>query len=162
MSRGPAVPALGAVVLAALGLSACQQGFAPVPVCDMSAIAQQRPLVAAPSALPGQPSPLVEMPLNSVNITDLAIIQKIFVRGITARRTQTGTVEVTSQVVNCTDFPLHIEARTQFYDQAQGPAEPVSGWKRVYLQPRTVNTYRESSIATATAAAYMVELREGR
>ena len=132
----------------------------PAPICDMNAIAGQRQLAAAPSAIPGGATPLLEMPLNSVNVTDAAIINKIYVRAVNARRTPTGTVEVHSQVVNCTDFALNAEARTQFYDSAQAPSEPVSAWKRFQLPPRTSNTYRETSIGREGAAFYMVELRE--
>lgn len=138
--------------------SACVQEAAPI--CNMSAISSQRQLVAVPPLVPGGSSPLLEMPLNSVNVTDYAIINKIFVRAANARRTATGTVEVYSQVVNCTDYPLQAEARTQFYDAAQTPSEPVSAWKRFALPPRTSNMYQESSISTQNAAYYMIELRE--
>lgn len=148
------ISVLGGLILS----SSCTQE--PAPICNMSAIASQRQLVAAPSAVPGEPSPLLEMPLNSVSITDYAIINKIFVRATNARRTATGTVEVYSQIVNCTDYPLQAEVRTQFYDAAQMPSEPVSAWKRFALPPRTSNTYQESSIGTKAAAYYMIELRE--
>jgi len=149
---------LSLAVGALLIVSACTQE--PAPICNMGAIASQRQLAAVPSAVPGGESPLLEMPLNSVSITDYAIINKVFVRAINARRTPTGTVEVYSQVVNCTDYPLQAEARTQFYDAAQAPSEPVSAWKRFALPPRTSNTYRETSIGTQSAAYYMIELRE--
>lgn len=143
-------------------LAGCAQVQEPAPICNMAGIAAQRQLVALPAAAPGEPSPLLEMPLNSVSITDHAIIQKVFVRSVNARRTPTGTVEVVSQVLNCTDHPLNVEARTQFYDPAQIAAEPVSAWKRFHLPPRTSNTYRESSIGARNVNFYMVELRETR
>ena len=139
-------------------LSGCVQE--PAPICNMGAIASQRQLAAAPSRVPGGETPVLEMPLNSVNVTEYAIINKVYVRAVNARRTPTGTVEVYSQIINCTDFPLNAEARTQFYDAGQAPSEPVSAWKRLALPPRTSNTYRESSIGTQGAAFYMVELRE--
>lgn len=147
---------LSAVVL----LAACTQTQEPAPICNMGAISSQRQLVAAPSPVPDGKSPLIEMPLNSVNITDYAIINKVYVRAANARRTPTGTVEVYSQVINCTDFPLNAEARTQFYDTAQTPSEPVSAWKRFPLPPRSSSTYQELSIGTQNAAYYMIELRE--
>ncbi|MBF0130955.1 MAG: hypothetical protein HQL33_13295 [Alphaproteobacteria bacterium] len=147
--------------MTALALSGCVVAE-PLPVCDMAAINQQRMVAAAPSATPEGISPLKEMPLNSVSITDSAIINKVYVRSISARRTPAGTVEVWSQVQNCTDFPLHAEARTQFYDGSQYPSEPVSAWKRIYLDPRTSNTYREFSTGTKSVNFYMVEMREGR
>jgi hypothetical protein len=153
-------PMLASTLLLAgtAALSGCVQE--PAPICNMGAIAQQRQLAAAPSRVPGGESPLLEMPLNSVNITDFSIINKVYVRTVNARRTPTGTVEVYAQVINCTDFPLNAEARIQFYDPGQAPSEPVSAWKRFALPARTSNTYSEKSIGTQSAAFYMVELRE--
>lgn len=145
-----------------IALAGCAQVQEPAPICNMAGISAQRQLVALPAAAPGEPSPLLEMPLNSVSIVDHTIIQKVFVRSINARRTPTGTVEVVSQIINCTDYPLNVEARTQFYDQTQIASEPVSGWRRFALPARTSNTYRESSIGTKNAAYYMVEMRETR
>lgn len=139
-------------------LGACAQE--PAPMCNMAGISAQRQLVQVPSLVPGQPSPITEMPLNSASVTDYSIINKVFVRQISARRTPTGTVEVVSQVINCTDYALNVEARTQFYDAAQVASEPVSAWKRFNLSARTSNTYRESSIGTKTVDYYMVEMRE--
>lgn len=149
--------------LAGAGLLAgCAQVQEPAPMCNMAGIAAQRQLVALPAAAPGEPSPLMEMPLNSVSITDFTVINKLYVRQVTAQRTPTGTVKVISQVINCTDYPLNVEARTQFYDQGQAPSEPVSAWKRLNLAPRTLNTYSESSIGAKNVAYYMVELKETR
>jgi len=141
-------------------LGGCAQVQEPASICNMSAIAAQRQLAAAPSRVQGGESPVLEMPLNSVNITDFSIINKVYVRTVNARRTPTGTVEVYAQVINCTDFPLNAEARTQFYDAGQAPSEPISAWKRFNLPARTSNTYQTQSIGTQSAAFYMVELRE--
>lgn len=132
----------------------------PAPRCDMGRISSQRDLVPGPAMVPGESSPLKEMPLNSVNITDEGVINKLYIRAITARRTATGTVEVVAQVVNCTDFPLNAEARTQFFDAAQVPSEPVSAWKRFHLSPRTANAYSEFSMGAQTVDGYMIEMRE--
>src|SRR5512145_3052013 len=101
-----------AAVAALAGIAAlagCAQVQEPAPMCNMAGIAAQRTLVALPAAAPGEPSPLLEMPLNSVSITDYTVINKLFVRNVTAQRTATGTVKVVSQIVNCTDFPLNVE-----------------------------------------------------
>ena len=149
-------------LLPLLALGACAQGQDAAPVCNMSAIASQRARVAAPSLLPDEASPLMEMPLNSVSITDSSIVQKIYVRQVVAQRNPTGTVKVVAQIVNCTDHPLNIEGRTQFYDATQLPSEPVSGWKRLNLAPRSYVTYAENSTGTANANYYMVEVKETR
>ncbi|MBX9633970.1 MAG: hypothetical protein K2X44_03225 [Magnetospirillum sp.] len=143
-------------------LAGCTQVQEPAPVCNMAGIAAQRQLVALPAAAPGEPSPLMEMPLNSVSITDFTVINKLYVRQVTAQRTQTGTVRVISQIINCTDYPLNVEARTQFYDQGQAPSEQVSAWKRLNLAPRTSNTYSESSLGAKNVQYYMVEMKETR
>ncbi len=134
----------------------------PAPFCDMGRVSSQRALVPGPTMVPDESSPLKEMPLNSANITDANIINKLYIRAITARRTGTGTVEVVAQVVNCTDFPLNAEARTQFFDAAKAPSEPVSAWKRFQLPARTVNNYQEFSMGAQTVDAYLIEMRETR
>lgn len=123
------------------------------PVCNMGAVDDQRQLQEVPS---------LESPMNSVNITDKSIINKMFANNVTARRTATGTVEVIAQIINCTDYPLVAEARTQFYDTGKVPSEPVSAWKRFHLPAKTSNAYRESSIGTRSVEYYTVEMRETR
>jgi len=171
-----------AIVTLALFAAGCSQPE-PAPICNMEQILRQRELAAVPprpvpappiippspeggvagSAPPPPPQPpLIEPPFNSVNITDYTILQKIWVRDVAVRRTPTGTVEVLSRVVNCTDFPLQVEARTQFFDAQRTPAEPASAWRRMYLSPRSYETYQEKSTQTAAVSMYLVELREGR
>ncbi|MBF0560758.1 MAG: hypothetical protein HQL37_01830 [Alphaproteobacteria bacterium] len=153
-----------AVAVMTLGLVAgCSSpAIEPAPVCNMEAMAKQRQLVAVPPNQSGEVSPLHESPLNAVNITDFAVTDKVYVRAVSAKRTPTGTVEVNSQIINCTDYPLHVEARTHFFDAKQAPSEPVSAWQRVYLDPRTTNAYHEQSTGTDSTQFYLVEVREGR
>ncbi|RAU21524.1 hypothetical protein CU669_12550 [Paramagnetospirillum kuznetsovii] len=148
-----------APVLGLLLLGGCAS-MEPAPHCDMSRISGQRDLVPGPAMVPGESSPLKEMPMNSVNITDPAIMNKLYVRSIAARRTATGTVEVVAQVVNCTDFQQTAEARTQFYDSTGVASEPVSAWQRLHLSPRTSSAYRELSMGDKTVDGYMIEMRE--
>ncbi|CAA7626319.1 hypothetical protein [Magnetospirillum sp. SS-4] len=150
-----------APLLGLLLLGGCS-GMEPAPHCDMGRVSSQRDLVPGPAMIPGEPSPLKEMPLNSASIIDANIINKVHVRAITARRTATGTVEVVAQVVNCTDFPLNAEARTQFYDGALSPSEPASAWRRLALPARAVTGYHEFSIGAQTVEHYLIEMRETR
>jgi len=150
------VPAFGLLLLGGCA------SLDPAPHCDMSRVASQRDLVPGPAMVEDEKSPLKEMPMNSVNITDPNIIRKLYVRSIAARRTETGTVEVVAQVVNCTDFPQNAEARTQFYATDGAAAEPVSAWRRMQLAPRTSNTYRELSLGDKSVDGYMIEMREGK
>lgn len=150
------VPAVGVLLLGGCA------SLDPAPQCDMGRVAGQRDLVAGPAMVEGSSSPLKEMPMNSVNITDPGIIRKLYVRSIAARRTETGTVEVVAQVVNCTDFPQNAEARTQFYAADGAASEPVSAWRRMQFAPRTSNTYRELSLGDKAVDGYMIEMREGK
>ncbi|MBI3446141.1 MAG: hypothetical protein HY055_12465 [Magnetospirillum sp.] len=150
-----------AATLGLLLLSACSS-TGPAPVCNMSGIDAQRQLVEVPADGIFSSSPLKELPMNSVAITDETIANKVFVRAVNARRTATGTVEVVSQIINCTDYPLNAEARVQFYDKTKVASEPVSAWRRFNLPARTSNTYQELSIGTESVEYYMVEMRETR
>lgn len=151
-----AVSALGLLLLGGCA------SLDPAPHCDMARVASQRDLVAGPAMVEGEKSPLKEMPMNSVTITDPNIIRKLYVRSIAARRTETGTVEVVAQVVNCTDFAQSAEARTQFYAADGAAAEPVSAWRRLQFSPRTSTTYRELSLGDKGVDGYMIEMREGQ
>lgn len=155
------LPAFSLLLPMGLLLGGCAS-LEPAPVCDMGRVASQRELVAGPATVDGSSSGLKEMPMNSVSINDPNIIRKLMVRSIAARRTATGTVEVVAQVVNCTDFPLSAEARTQFYGTDQAPVEPVSAWHRLQLGPHSTNSYRELSLGTKDVDGYMIEMREGQ
>jgi hypothetical protein len=87
---------------------------------------------------------------------------KIAVESTNSRRTATGTLEVWAILRNRTDFPLQIEGRTQFFDEAKAPAEGPTAWKRLFLPPQSVATYREYSTKVEGIGFYYVEIREGR
>jgi len=72
----------------------------------------------------------------------------------------TGLVQLGFQVINCTDYDLQVEGRTQFLDISEFPSEPVSGWTRLYLAPRSVTNYSASAISP-DSSGFRVELREG-
>ena len=149
------------LVLILLAIAGCQQGLvAPRPQCDFRAV-QSRPPAAGPVLVPPVPGSITPMPLNAVNITDVAITNKIMVQATNAKRLKTGGVEVFARVVNCTDYPLQVEARTHFLDARQGDAEPVTAWSRIHLPARTIGSYSERSTAGAVVESYLIELREG-
>jgi len=153
--------AIACVVVVAGFVSGCARTNEQAPWCNMSAINDQRNLVAVPGP-DGREPPVVEVPLNSVSMLDATITSKVYVRDATAKRTPAGTVEVRSQIANCTDFPLQVELRTQFMDAENAPSEAVSAWRRVYLTPRSNGSYHESSIGTTAVKSYIIEVREGR
>lgn len=79
-----------------------------------------------------------------------------------ARRTATGTVLVTAQFRNRTDYTQAIEARVSFFDTGKVPVEKVSAWSRVILPPNGTGVYEERSTRTSEVAHYLVEVREAR
>jgi len=145
--------------LMALTITGCT--VTPRPQCDFRAV-KARALPAGPVLVPLIPGSVTPMPLNAVNITDIAITNKVVVQSTNAKRLQTGDVEVFARWVNCTDYPLQVEARTHFLDAAQADAEPVSAWSRRYLPARSVGGYSQRSTAGGTVESYLIELREGR
>jgi PBP1b-binding outer membrane lipoprotein LpoB len=154
---------LAAPALALLLAGCTQPKIEPRPVCDMEAY--QQAFANPPEGevlVPPTPGTVSPMPLNTVNITDQAIIQKVIVQASNATRTPTGTVEVWARLVNCTDFPLQIEGRTNFLTAGQAPAEQPTAWTRLMLPARAVGTYSAKSIATDQVATYLVEIREGQ
>ena len=158
---------LAATLGLALGLAGCQPKvqvatIQPEPICNFNVQVAQRQAAPAPAEVPPQAAALTPMPVNSVNITDYRITNKIMVESTNARRNPTGTVEVFARLVNCTDYPLQIEGRTHFLDEGQAPVEEVSAWGRIFLSPRSYGVYKESSIDVARVRFYYVEIREGR
>jgi hypothetical protein len=79
-----------------------------------------------------------------------------------ARRTPTGTVLVTAQFRNRTDYTQAIEARVSFFDAGLLPVEKTSAWNRVILPPNGTGVYEEVSTRTSDVAHYLVEVREAR
>lgn len=86
---------------------------------------------------------------------------KIAVEATNARRTPTNTVEAWAIFRNRTDFPLQLEARVSFFDEAQAPLEGPSAWQRVFLPPNGSADYRESSVDSTRVTFYRIEVREG-
>lgn len=111
-------------------------------------------------------APNQRLNLDTVVILDKSLQDrksgKLAVENSGARRTASGTVEAYAVIRNRTDHPLQIEARTQFFDSLGIPLEAPSQWQRIYLDPQSVNGYRELSTGTVEVAHYYIEIREGR
>ena len=162
MADRPIFKALAAGLLT-LALAACQQTarVAPGPQCDFRPIAAGAP-AQGPVLVPQVPGAATPMPLNAVNIMDAAITNKVLVQSTNARREANGDVSVFARFVNCTDFPLQLEARTHFLDGGQIDAEPVTAWTRLHAPPHSLTGYTTRSTAGAAVESYLVEVREGR
>lgn len=153
-----------AALLALAGtVAGCSTTVEPTVACDFTPVIKAMKAPRGPDTMVATvPGSLTPIALNTVSITDLGISNKVLVQSVSAARTATGTVEVALRLVNCTDYPLQVEGRTQFLTETQANAEPQSSWQRVYLPPRTLGIYQEKSIATKTVATFLIDVREGR
>lgn len=111
-------------------------------------------------------APNQRLNLDTVVILDKSLQDrksgKLAVENSGARRTASGTVEAFAVIRNRTDYPLQIEGRTQFFDALGIPTGTPSQWQRIYLDPQSINGYREQSTGTSEVAHYYIEIREGR
>ena len=123
---------------------------------------------AAPAVRVDDPiAPYARPQMNMVVILDpeLQAVDgpgKIAVESTGSRRTLSGTLEVWALIRNRTNYPLQIEGRTNFFDAQQAPSDMSTAWKRIYLPPLSVTTYKAQSLQVYDISYYMVELREGR
>lgn len=153
--------ALAAAVItaAATGLSAC----APKPAvrCDFT------PMLAAttaaePAMVGMTPGTMQPVGLNTVSVIDGAIRRKVLVQSVRAGRSQTGNMQVETRLMNCTDHPLQVDARTNFLTAGGAEAEAPSMWQRVALPPRSFASYAENGVSGGRAETFLVEVREAR
>ncbi len=161
MAEKRVVTVIAAAVLAA-AVAGCQTArVAPAPQCDFRAIHAQGSAQGA-VLVPQVPGSAEAMPLNAVNITDAAITNKIVVQSTNARREADGDVEVFARLLNCTDYPLQLEARVHFLDGGQINAEPVTAWTRLHATAHGFVSYTNRSTAGSAVESYLIEVREGR
>jgi len=90
-----------------------------------------------------------------------AQVSKIAVETRGARRTETGTLQVFATFRNRSDFSVHLEGRSQFFDKDKVPVEGPTAWQRLILPPNGVAGYKEFA-TRIDAAYYYIEIREGR
>ncbi|MBT3551532.1 MAG: hypothetical protein HOO19_18135 [Rhodospirillaceae bacterium] len=153
---------LAVAAIAAGALGACQTVVEPNPVCDFTKVQEARDNPSSgPVLVSLVPGAHTDMPLNTVNITDVAVTNKILLQATNAQRTETGNVRVWARMVNCTDFALQLEGRTHFLNAGQAPVEGVTAWKRVFMSPRSIGTFTDLSIAAKDVETYLIEIREG-
>ncbi len=130
------------------------------PVCDFS----KAPYGSAPRGygvlVPAIARTLHPISLSTVSITDTALLRRIVVQDVKAMRSESGQLNVYARIVNCTDYPIILQARTQYLDGNQIISEPVTGWKRMHLPARTLGNYQESSILQPMPDSFLIELRE--
>lgn len=117
----------------AMTLQGCATQSTPPQIAGCLTWEQQR---AAGSPLP-----------VSVLSPDLARV--IGVARVTTGRTPAGMAQVQAQLHNCTDVDVVVLVRARFEGGAQ--PEPASAWRTVFLPPRAVAAYSESSVSAAAS-----------
>jgi len=148
------------IILSACGSQPRQAPPVTFPVCDFT----NAPDGSAPRGygvlVPAIEGTLHPIALSTVSITDLALLRRVVVQDVKAMRSASQQLKVYTRIVNCTDYPIILEARTQYLDANQIIAEPVTAWKRMHLPPRTLGNYQESSIMQPMPDSFLIELRE--
>jgi len=153
------------LVSAALGLaltSAC--GSAPTTgmrttSCNASALGNGS--VPANGVLDSQiPGAFTPIPLDQIQILDPSLVPYVMIQSAGSARTATQTMHVVARMVNCTNEPMQLEARTHFIAPSGASAEPVSAWKRIYVPQRGLGVYEEYSMGTIMADRFLIELRK--
>ncbi len=151
------------ILIIIISISACASQQAP-PVTFVSCDFKNAPYGSAPRGY-GQLVPAIigsmhPIALSTVSITDTALLRRVVVQDVKAMRTQSEQLNVYARIVNCTDYPIILQARTQYLDRNQVLAEPVTQWKRMHLSARSIGNYQESSILQPMPDSFLIELRE--
>lgn len=167
-SRGPRPMTSSIAERAALALAGAAAALlgacAPAPrvQCDVTPLVMgQEVLPAGPRLVPMTPGIMMGVPLNTVSAIDPEIASRVMVQSVSAGRNPAGNVSVTASVFNCTDWPVQVQGRTQFLDDARRSAEPASAWQRLHLPPRSLASYSEVSVSGPAAGSFLIELRGG-
>lgn len=101
------------------------------------------------------------IPADSVLFATKGLAKHVAIQGLFASRTETDTVQVTARFVNCSDQVVKLGVRVHFMDSKQRPTEKPTVWQAVFIQPRSMGVYTESSLGAENVGSYLVELRDG-
>lgn len=154
-----ALPALA--VCAMVALTGCRsfRGAAPQTMLDCNYRGLLRHSDRSGPGLVAQVYDAVsKVPLDAVLVQDERLFDRVVVHSLYAARTPSDTVQVTARFANCSDRELQVRARTAFLRADRGPAEPVSAWQTLFLPPRSLSVYQESSLTRAEVANYVIEI----
>ncbi|MCK0068177.1 hypothetical protein [Kordiimonas laminariae] len=149
---------LAAVLAAGASVAEASTAVGPTVKCDFRPY--KNVVGAGPALISDVPTTMAAIPLNAVQIVDKNIRKKILPQAVFSKRTATGTVEVMTRLVNCTDYNQEVLVRTSFMDMNQMPLEPTTVWKRVFLSPKATQVYSEKSISTGVGY-FLIEVDEG-
>jgi hypothetical protein len=99
---------------------------------------------------------------NTVALLDDGLDMKVKAQTTNAKRSPTGTVEVWAVLKNLTNEQIMVEGRVWFFDQDEQPVEGPTAWKRLFIPPKSMATYKELSTKVTEVGYYYIEVREGR
>lgn len=85
---------------------------------------------------------------------------KLSVERLRSTRMGNDALEVSMMLRNRTDYPLVVEARTLFLAQDGMPTDDESAWQRLFLEPKGLSGYRETSMRGLDIQHFRIELRE--
>lgn len=97
--------------------------------------------------------------LNAVCYVSDDLVDELFVQNQEYRRTPNNTFEVVCTLKNLTGKPLHLQARTQYFDADRRHMEGPGAWQQIFLPPLGIETYTAYSY-TSGPAYYYVEVME--
>lgn len=108
------------------------------------------------------PGKTLGVKFNTVALLDNGLDLKVKAQTTNAKRTPTGTVEAWAVLKNLTGEQVMVEGRVWFFDQEEQPVEGPTAWKRLFIPPNSMATYRENSTKVMEVGYYYIEVREGR
>jgi hypothetical protein len=143
--------------------------------CSVSAAAAENTLVrcetgraraAGPSGGPALvanvPSSMTPIDINAVLFTDKKLSKNVVVETVQAMRVPSQDLKIFARFVNCSKNNLTVQVRTNFLNANQGPAEPATPWRTLFLSPKATSGYEDISISGAKVSAFLIELRQGQ
>jgi uncharacterized protein YcfL len=109
-----------------------------------------------------EPGKSLGVKFNTVALIDDGLDMKVKAQTTNAKRSPTGTVEAWAVLKNLTNEQIMVEGRVWFFDQDEQPVEGPTAWKRLFIPPNSMATYRELSTKVMEIGYYYIEVREGR
>lgn len=149
-----------AVVLATAATAPPAQARSLVGECNILAVKRYEP--TGPQLIADIPKSMSAMSLDNVRFLDKKLGRKLVIQTVQAGRTETDTVRVAARLYNCTDHPQTVQLRTHFLDAEGFGSEPVTQWRTLFLEPRSMTVYSEMSIGREAVRHFLIELTEAR
>ncbi len=152
------VRVIGVLLAAGVAASACSTYKTPL-VAQCASPAWWKNSARPGPALVGVPYGMqsTPIPLDSIQFSDDRVAGALSLQQLSARRTATGTVQVSARFVSCARTPMSVRMRTSFLGSGQSGIEPHSAWKTVFLQPHLMASYEELS-TSREVENYVVEI----